>query len=102
MLPMWRSSPAGLDLGAVEPAEIALSIMAEIVQVHRSMTVRAATPDAVTPDAPDTATDPVCGMTVEIATARYTTDHQGQRFFFCCAGCKSSFDQEPARYQADR
>jgi YHS domain-containing protein len=37
-------------------------------------------------------------MTVEIATARYTAEREGQRFYFCCAGCKRSFEQEPGKY----
>jgi xanthine dehydrogenase accessory factor len=93
-------APAGLDLGASEPAAIALSIMAEIVQtsrqadkqISRREEAEIATSTAIS------AVDPVCGMTVEIATARYTTELDGQRFYFCCAGCKRSFVKEPERY----
>jgi xanthine dehydrogenase accessory factor len=95
-------APAGLDLGAVEAAEIALSIMAEIVQARRQGTT-ATQPqqhDQLVLIAAPTAIDPVCGMTVEIATARYTADYQGQQFFFCCDGCRRSFEKEPAQYVA--
>jgi len=95
-------APAGLDLGAAEPAEIALSIMAEIVQTRRRRNAETATPAEAAPaiEAPVMAIDPVCGMEVEIATARFTSDHDGRRFYFCCAGCRRSFEKEPEKYLA--
>jgi xanthine dehydrogenase accessory factor len=93
-------APAGLDLGAAEPAEIALSIMAEIVQTRRQAGKEPGISEElnVAVGAATSAIDPVCGMTVEIATARYTAEREGQRFYFCCAGCKRSFEQEPEKY----
>ena len=44
--------------------------------------------------------DPVCGMLVEIATARYRAEAWGRIFYFCCAGCKDAFEQDPTRYAA--
>ena len=47
------------------------------------------------------ATDPVCGMQVDPATARergLTSDHEGQTYFFCGKGCKLDFDENPARF----
>ena len=95
-------APAGLDIGAAEPAEIALSIMAEIVQTRRQgdrETGSLMGAEAVAAE-PASAIDPVCGMAVEIATARYTAEHEGQTFYFCCPGCRYSFVQEPAKYLA--
>ncbi|CAM0998470.1 Cation transporting P-type ATPase [Rhodanobacter sp. Root179] len=46
------------------------------------------------------ATDPVCGMTVDPATSKHQSMHDGQAFHFCCGGCKAKFEAEPARYLA--
>jgi Cu+-exporting ATPase len=47
---------------------------------------------------PATAIDPVCGMTVEIATAKAKYEYDGATYYFCCPGCRYSFKQEPERY----
>lgn len=44
------------------------------------------------------ARDPLCGMSVDKASAKHRSDYAGQTFYFCCAGCKARFDAEPARY----
>jgi Cu+-exporting ATPase len=54
------------------------------------------------PDAYLAATDPVCGMSVERATARHFTRHEGKGFYFCSAGCKGKFETEPEKYLGDR
>jgi xanthine dehydrogenase accessory factor len=76
-------APAGLDLGAVTAPEIALSILAEIVQRRRS-----APPPAV---AETTARDPICGMEVEVATARWTLQRDGATLYFCSPGCREAY-----------
>ncbi len=44
------------------------------------------------------AVDPVCHMSVEIATARLTSEHGGTTYYFCSAGCKAAFDRDPGSY----
>ncbi|MGY3039122.1 Cu+-exporting ATPase [Rhodanobacter sp. TND4EL1] len=59
------------------------------------MNTHACTPNQ---DKPATATDPVCGMSVDPATSKHQSVHEGQTFHFCCAGCKTKFDASPATY----
>ncbi len=47
------------------------------------------------------AKDPVCGMSVDPATAKHQAEHDGKTFFFCCAGCRGKFVADPARYLAE-
>ncbi len=47
---------------------------------------------------PDSVKDPVCGMTVDPATAKYSASHAGKRYFFCSDGCRGKFEAEPAAY----
>lgn len=79
-------APAGLDLGGMSPPEIALSIMAEIVQMKRRSLAALGTTETTS-----TAVDPICGMTVDIATAKHTLTVGGETHYFCCPHCKARF-----------
>jgi Cu+-exporting ATPase len=48
------------------------------------------------------ATDPVCGMTVDPATARHKYEHGGRTYYFCAPGCRSAFAADPERYLRQR
>jgi xanthine dehydrogenase accessory factor len=92
-------NPAGLDLGAKLPEEIALSILAEIVQLRRAAEARAtAAPPAQPAEA--TALDPICGMTVIVAGARHTAEYAGRTWYFCNARCRERFLATPERFAA--
>ncbi len=50
------------------------------------------------PNDADTATDPVCGMTVKTATAKNKANHAGHSYYFCSQRCLGKFTTEPERY----
>lgn len=86
-------APAGLDLGAATQEEVALAVMAQITRLRRSETRPAA---EMPPEL--TARDPVCGMEVETATARYRADWGGRTYYFCCAHCRRTFLENPTPF----
>jgi xanthine dehydrogenase accessory factor len=102
-------APAGLDLGRTSHEEMAVAILAELVQLRAS----GALPDVPGPRAepgrepgtpqrtkrlPAEATDPVCGMTVTPDSSGLPLSHDGATYYFCCAGCRRTFEQNPDGY----
>ena len=117
--------PAGLDLGHTTHQEIAVAILAELVQLRASGALAgaagaasarktpaaparrttAAAPESTSaadapagPAEPAEAVDPVCGMTVAAAAASHPLAHDGVTYYFCCTGCRRKFELDPAAY----
>jgi xanthine dehydrogenase accessory factor len=105
-------APAGLDLGAVSHEEIAVAILAEIVKEKAAGEIAVGVPpehaqhghrghETAAGDGTEERheeIDPVCGMTVDVATARNVATHEGRTYYFCSAGCRASFEAEPAKF----
>lgn len=97
-------SPAGLDIGAHSPEEIALSVLAEIVQMRRATPAPSSPPLPPSSDPVATrataqqASDPICGMTVDTATTPHRAVFHGRTYYFCCGGCRTQFLTDPARF----
>jgi xanthine dehydrogenase accessory factor len=83
-------APAGIDIHAETPAEIALSILAQITERRRSRVFSASVGPAALPR---TAIDPICGMEVELETARWTLTIADEVVAFCCPACKREYEQ---------
>jgi xanthine dehydrogenase accessory factor len=81
-------APAGLDLGATQPAEIAVAILAELVQLRAAGRASTGVKTAVPLEE---AIDPVCGMAVTVTTSRYQATRDGRTYHFCSAGCRDRF-----------
>jgi xanthine dehydrogenase accessory factor len=96
--------PAGLDLGSTTHQEIAVAILAELVQLracgalaYRS-TAGAVRQARLAGAAPAQAIDPVCGMTVAQEPSGRPVTHDGVEYYFCCAGCRLAFEKDPEAY----
>ena len=90
-------APAGLDLGRLPNQEIAVAIMAELVQLRAAGELGSRSAPTVAAERREE-TDPVCGMTVEVTSARYRTGHDGLSYSFCSARCLERFSADPAAF----
>jgi xanthine dehydrogenase accessory factor len=133
--------PAGLDLGRTTHQEIAVAILAELVQLRASGALapealasgglasgglasgglasgglasealagahgRGPATDSARQAGPEggrpagraaLVVDPVCGMTVSADSSR-PLRYEGTDYYFCCAGCRQAFEQDPDAY----
>ncbi|MEO8009288.1 MAG: XdhC family protein [Betaproteobacteria bacterium] len=104
-------APAGPDAGAKTPGEIALVAIVGVLALLRG---REHAPEIARQDqrppetraAPGTAAaegkfvNPVCGMAVSTATPMHIEKYEGVSYYFCCDGCRTTFQQDPAKYAA--
>ena len=82
-------TPAGLDLGARAPADIAISILAQMIALRTSHA-----PESSAPEPVRTAVDPVCGMNVMVSESSPHLEVGGEDFYFCCEGCRAAYAAE--------
>ena len=82
-------APAGLDLGAIDNAEIAVAVLADLVARRAAGQLRSVARGAARHEA----TDPVCGMTVYVDDAKYHSRRDGTDYWFCTSSCQREFDR---------
>ena len=96
--------PAGLDLGRTSHEEMAVAILAQLVQMRAAgvfgQNIQTRHPERINPAVaePVTAVDPVCGMTVTVGESARPLRYEGVTYYFCCAGCRRSFEKDPDAY----
>jgi len=84
-------APAGPDAGAKTPGEIALVAIVGVLALLRGRSQVAVEAKFI---------NPVCGMAVSIANPLHIEIYQGVSYYFCCDGCRATFQKEPAKYAA--
>jgi xanthine dehydrogenase accessory factor len=85
-------SPAGRDLGPSTQEEIAVAILAELVDWHHGLAAGSGRTSSAEVPTPAEAVDPVCGMTVAVAGAP-TAMRAGVTWYFCSTGCRDQFER---------
>jgi xanthine dehydrogenase accessory factor len=91
-------NPAGIDVGARTPEEIAVSVAAEIVEVRRRSGRAPPSAGAVSTAPATVATDPVCHMEVDPMTTPLRSTHEGTTYYFCSEGCLRRFEAAPDEF----
>lgn len=90
--------PVGLDLGHTTHREVAVAALAELVQLRASGGLAPLHQAVVQPQATAQAIDPVCAMTVRADASSRPFDHEGTTYYFCCPGCRTAFEKDPAAF----
>lgn len=86
--------PIGLDLGRTTHREVAVAVLAELVQLRPSLEAPQGKEPVVVPITE--VEDPICGMTVNENDASHPLVVAGQTYYFCCLGCRSQYEKQVA------
>lgn len=89
--------PVGLDLGHTTHREIAVAVLAQLVQLRAAGKLLPPVPAAAPKPAAEVR-DPVCGMTVRADASSHPFEHDGVTYHFCCVGCRDAFARDPHAY----
>jgi xanthine dehydrogenase accessory factor len=91
--------PAGLDLGHTTHREMAVSILAQLVQLRAAGSLaQKATPNLLQMAQPTEVIDLVCGMTVTAEKSNRPFDYEGTTYYFCAPGCRTAFEKDPSSF----
>jgi len=91
--------PAGLDLGRTTHREMAVSILAQLVQLRAAGSLtQKSTPNLLQMAAPTEVIDLVCKMTVAAEKSNRPFDYEGTTYYFCAPGCRTAFEKDPSSF----
>lgn len=91
-------APIGMDLGHTTHREIAVAILAELVQLRASGGLKTRPRTLLPMIEPEEVIDPVCGMTVQAVPANRPRVHEGHTYYFCAPGCALAFEKDPVSF----
>ena len=94
--------PAGIDIQAKLPDDVAISILAELVQRRNSPLPEWAITEATVPVTQESSAliyiNPVCGVPVDTRNAKHIIEYNGEKVYFCCDGCTDKFRNDPEKF----